>query len=131
MKISQIQTAIKNASTRSAWARGVQEYAEDLLKRLCEDYSPAELSKMSASELSRALLNGARDWREYSWGGCSLIYNADIAACVCTPSEMRRTGNGSRRPNSKEEWLDIQARALFQAARLIVDAARSDENFYD
>ena len=37
-----------------------------------------------------ALLNGAERWQEYSDGGCSLIYDGDIAARVCTPSEYKR-----------------------------------------
>lgn len=40
-------------------------------------------------------------------------------ARLCTPSELRRTHNGERRPNSREEWLDTQARALYQAARRV------------
>ena len=36
------------------------------------------------------LLNGASDWNQYSWGGCSLIYNSDIAERVCSPSKLKR-----------------------------------------
>jgi hypothetical protein len=64
-------------------------------------------------------LNGAKDWSQYSWGGCSLIYDAAIARRLCTPSELKKTRNGERRPNSNEEWLDTQARALNQAFRNI------------
>lgn len=52
-------------------------------------------------------------------GGCSLIYDSDIAERLCCPSELRKTHNGERRPNSKEEWLDTQARALTQAANRV------------
>jgi len=65
------------------------------------------------------MLNGAQNWYQYSWGGCSLIYDRDIAERLCTPSELKRTKNGERRPNQNEEWLDVQARALRQAARKI------------
>lgn len=76
------------------------------------------------ADFSRALLNGASDWSAYSWGGCSLIYNGDIAARLCAarlccPSELKKTREGERRPNSREEWLDVQARALSQAARVV------------
>ena len=68
---------------------------------------------------SAALLNGAKDWSQYSWGGCSLIYDPDIASRLCCPSELKKTRNGERRPNSREEWLDVQARALYQAANRV------------
>ena len=51
-----------------------------------------------------ALLNGAVSWQEYSDGGCSLIYDGDIAARVCTPSEYKR--------------------AFSQAARLVCKAVK-------
>lgn len=60
-------------------------------------------------------MNGADGWSDYSWGGSALIYNEDIALRLCTPSELKRTANGSKRPNAREEWLDVQARALYQA----------------
>jgi hypothetical protein len=73
----------------------------------------------------KALLNGADNWNESSWGGCYEIYNSDIAERLCTPSELKKTRQGERRPNSREEWLDVQARALHQAERLILRLARA------
>lgn len=75
------------------------------------DYKPSELNK--------AMLNGARDWKEFSKGGFSLIYNEDIAKRLCSPSELKKVENGRRNPNSREDWLDVQARALSQAASLV------------
>lgn len=72
-----------------------------------------------------AALNGSRDWSEYSWGGSALVYDGDIAAALCTPSELKKTRNGERRPNSREEWLDVQARALYQAFRRMYAAIRA------
>ena len=46
-------------------------------------------------------------------------YGGDIAERLCTPSELKKTRHGERRPNSREEWLDTQARALHQAARRV------------
>lgn len=103
---------------RSAWDKGVTEYALELVEKLAE---AAEDGYIDASDLAsprmlrEALLNGANDWMAYSWGGSSLIYDWDIAERLCCPSELKRTRNGERRPNSQEEWLDTQARALFQA----------------
>ncbi len=122
MNIEKLRESIAAEKQRSAWDRGVTQYALELVDELAEQIGggyvdPAELAKPRI--LRAALLNGAKDWREYSWGGCSLIYDPDIASRLCCPSELKKTRNGERRPNSREEWLDVQARALFQAANLV------------
>ena len=119
---------LEQRKDRSAWSRGVTAYAVDMLQQIAEYYkdgyiSADDLETWTTAEA--AALNGARDWSEYSWGGCSLIYNGDIASRLCCPSELKRTRNGERRPNSREEWLDTQARALFQAANRVYKALRS------
>ena len=76
--------------------------------------------------IERELLNGAQDWHQYSWGGSSLIYDRNIAARLCTLTELKKTHNGERQPNSREEWLDVQARALFQAAQMILRIASAE-----
>lgn len=118
--IDTIRTTITNRKTRSAWDKGVNLYALELLDNL-RDLNGKEVE--TRKELETALLNGARDWREYSWGGCAMIYNGDIAERLCSPSELKRCRGGDWRPNRREEWLDVQARALFQACRLICRAA--------
>lgn len=119
--INAASTAIENKPARSAWARGVKAYALELLDNLAE-LTADKLADPAA--VRAALLNGAEGWQEYSDGGCSLIYDPDIAARVCTPSELKRTHNGERYPNSREIWLDVQARALSQAARLVCEAVK-------
>lgn len=120
--IEKMKNFIENRRCRSAWDRGVTAYAIDLLDELAAGielgYVDADVF-YSPRLLERALLNGASDWTEYSWGGCALIYDGDIAKALCNPSELKRTHNGQRRPNAREEWLDTQARALTQAAELI------------
>ena len=108
--------AIEARNERSAWTRGVKEYAIELVENL-DSLDDDDL--IATAIVSKALLNGASDWNEYSWGGCALIYNNDIAERLCTPSELKRTRNGEHRPNASEEWLDTQARALHQAARVV------------
>lgn len=115
--INTITTAIKTRKTHSAWDKGVTLYALELLDNLRN--LPATDSRQ---EIKTALLNGARDWDEYSWGGCSLIYDADIAQRLCTPSEFQRRKGGNLRPNHNESWFDVQTRALYQASRLICQA---------
>lgn len=120
-----IKKAINDITTnktanRSAWGRGVTAYAVDLLEDLNEaiegGYFDADDLNAPAM-VKRAMLNGADDWGAFSWGGCSLIYDGDIAERLCTPSELKKTYNGERRPNASEEWLDTQARALTQASK--------------
>ena len=56
--------------------------------------------------------------------GCSLVYDADISERLCSPSELKRTRNGERPPNARENWIECQARALAQAASLVRRAWR-------
>lgn len=116
MTRTNIIKSLQERTDRSAWNKGVTEYALELLEGLETEEVTTE-----------ALLNGAGDWLQYSWGGSSLIYDCDIAERTCTPSELKKTRNGERRPNSREEWLDVQARALFQACNRIMKLARREE----
>ena len=109
---------------RSVWDRGVQAAAYDIV----EELDGLDDLPVGYNELTAALLNGASDWDAYSWGGCALIYDEQIAERYCTPSELKRTRNGERRPNGREEWLDVQARALRQACSRIRHAARELAN---
>ena len=104
---------------RSAWARGVHSYAMELIDNLEERAAYEGRNPEPGTQCKEWMLNGAQDWSQYSWGGSSLIYNSDIAERLCCPSELKRTRNGERRPNNREEWLDAQARALYQAARRV------------
>ena len=119
--IKELTEEIENRKARSAWDRGVKGYALELLESYADGANPAAvyLNAESFSGVHSELLNGAPDWNRYSWGGCSEIYDQDIAERLCTPPELKKTRNGERRPNAREEWLDTQARALYQAANLI------------
>lgn len=97
------------------------KYALELVEQL-ETYASYEgRDPQTMGECRAWMLNGAKDWAAYSWGGSSLIYNKDIAARLCSPSELAKTHNGERRPNSREEWLDTQARALSQACARVAN----------
>lgn len=122
---------------RSKWDKAVTEDAIDLLDTVnntCEQVShkfseteeggAAHVNNLFISRMSlmNIMKNGAENWSAYSWGGCGLVYDADIAEHYCTPSELKKVRGGDRRPNSREEWLDVQARALRQAAGRAADA---------
>ena len=112
--IKELRQAIEREPERSAWARGVKNYAYDLF----EEWDEKREYHGSLAD-HEELLNGAKDWKQYSWGGCALCYNADIAKHLCTPSLLKRKRNGNLPPSRQEEWLDVQTRALFQAEHLI------------
>ena len=113
--IAKIAAELETRKDRSAWNKGVTLYAWDLLDEIQERTNYEHKEPENAAELKEYALNGAENWEQYSWGGSALIYNGDIADRLCSPSELKKTRNGERRPNSREEWLDTQARALFQA----------------
>ena len=108
---------IEHINPRSAWNRGVMRYALELINSI----------EVGEEITEKSLLNGAKDWHQYSEGGCSLIYNINICHRLCTPSEIKKTKDGERRPNKRENWIDVQARALYQAALLIMKIKREVE----
>ena len=111
MKNLSLYKKIESIKPRSAWKRGVKSYALELVESAEVELTP--------ENVKATLLNGAKDWREYSYGGCSSIYDYDIAERLCTPSELKKKKGGELQPNTRETWLDVQARALFQAFNLI------------
>lgn len=108
---------IAHLNPRSAWNRGVMRYALELVNSI----------DVGEEITEKNLLNGADNWKEYSYGGRALIYDVDICHRLCTPSEIKKTHNGERRPNKQENWLDTQARALYQSVRLIMKIKREVE----
>ena len=128
MTIKELREAIEKEPARSAWDKGKKEYALELVEDLEEAirggyFDAANMADRAA--LKEQLLDGADSWSQYSYGGSALIYDGDIAERLCSPSEYRRSREGERRPNSREEWLDVQARALQQAANMIMRLARA------
>ena len=118
--VENIREALEARKDRSAWSKGVTAYALELLENLewrdAWEYESAKLMR-------KALLNGACDWQEYSEGGCALIYNSDIAHRLCNVSELKKTHEGLKDPNPRENWIDCQARALYQACELVLETA--------
>ena len=108
---------VRESKANSAWTRGVREYAMELI-----DNWYAESVQIS----EKILLSGASNWNEYSWGGCAYCYDKQIAERLCAPWELKRTDYGRKKPNKDEEWLDVQARALYQASQLVLRLAREE-----
>lgn len=114
-----INMVLENRKDRSAWDKGVTAYALELVESLEERTQYEHREPQNNRELEQWLLNGAQDWKQYSLGGSSLIYDCDIAERTCNPTELKRTHGGEKDPNHWETWLDVQARALYQACNRI------------
>lgn len=121
-----IRAELNARCDRGAWNKAVTLYALDLLEDIQWGANDVERLPIDGAELEQWALNGASCWEQYSNGGCSICYNADIAARVCTTSELKRTDGGMNNPNSRETWLDVQARALYQACNRIRTICRTN-----
>ena len=117
--LATLRGIISEARARSAWSRGVNAYALDILDSL-EEYANYEFENNGVfPPLSESLaLNGAKDWFHFAAGGCGLIYDAAIASRLLTPSELRAWEAGRR----SFDFIALEGRALFQAWRVIVIA---------
>lgn len=120
--VNRVITEVRKENPRSAWGKGVKKYAMELMDDVKEWKGGS--FELTTTNYKKIILNGAKDWKEYSWGGSSAayIFNEDIAKRLSTKSELIQTRNGMLRPNAREEWLDTQARALFQADGMIRSA---------
>ena len=112
--------AIKASKAHSAWAKGVKWYALNLVEAIY--LNDTDIVKADVA----IYLNGAETWKEYSYGGCALICDYDIAKRLCTPSELKKTDFGHKQPNDSVTWLDVQARALKQAHSLIAELIKAE-----
>ena len=129
--VDAIRDEMNKKTPRSAWDKGVRAYADELLESVEEAIEGGwfDAENLAAPRLlERAMLNGAQDWTQYSEGGCALCYDGQIAERLCTPSELKKTRNGQKDPNPRENWIKCQARALFQASEAIKAAARAAFN---
>ena len=117
--VAEIREAIKERKARSAWDRGVREYMLDFLDHVKDDRRLDENDEVAPVSV-KELLNGAKDWEQYSYGGCSLVYNGDICERLCPPSFQKKKKNGELPPNSMETWLDVQALALVSASDALI-----------
>lgn len=117
--LATLRGIISEARARSAWSRGVNAYALDLLDNL-EEYADYEIENNGVfPALSESLaLNGANDWFHYAAGGCGLVYDAAIASRLLTPSELRDWEAGRR----SFDFIALEGRALYQAWRVVVVA---------
>lgn len=122
--LDEIAKAIDTMKTRGAWDTGVKAYAQMIIEEIAERADWEGRNPETFAELQDWALNGAKDWTEASYGGGYLVYNYDIAHTLCNPTELKKTQEGAKEPNPREDWCQVQARALYQAYRKIAEAAR-------
>lgn len=101
------------------------EHAADMLKDYCHELLDRleDIIEYQYCEnvTERLLLNGADDWYKYSWGGCSLVYNYDLAKRLLTADEFEEWKASDDTDFHGENLLDIQAELLKIAYRTISD----------
>ena len=108
---------------RGQWNKATAYYAYFLLDSYIEICKWHADQNEAIPPLSLDLvLNGASGWRQYSYGGCALVYDGDIAKVVFTPAQFAKWEQG--RKVTAEPLLDIQARALADACKLVMCAKR-------
>lgn len=121
--------SLDSRKDRSAWDRGVTAYAHELLGNVVENVEGGYCAApQTRAEFCRFARNGAGTWWEYSYSACALVCDCDIAERLCTPSELKKKRGGELNPNSRETWLDVQARALNQAAARAWNSIRDAAN---
>lgn len=119
MKRNEIVNAINmKAKKRSAWDKGVKQYAFEILDALDDE----KIEKLHKATIYPALLlNGSTTNLDYSYDCKSLIFSEDIAHRLCTKAEFKKHCRGVvfTNPNKHETWFDVQARAILDAFLLI------------
>lgn len=108
---------------RGQWNKATAYYAYFLLDSYIEICKWHADQNEAIPPLSLDLvLNGASGWHQYSYGGCALVYDGDIATVVFTPAQFAKWEQG--RKVTAEPLLDIQARALAAGWRVLKSAQR-------
>lgn len=113
MNKQELLKAVENKKTTSTWDKAISLYAYELIEEI-------EQEEITLDDIKNGLLlNGANNWEQFSYSGCSLVCNYDIAKRLSTLSAFKKSKEGQYNPNKYENWLDCQARALRQAERRI------------
>lgn len=116
--IQAVANEVNNSNTRSAWRKGVQAYALEMLESFEEWQKFNESVGLECPELDeRTALNGADNWRHWAEGASGLAESSAILCRLCPRSEIKK---GIRNVN----WIEVEARAARQAWRMIADAVR-------
>ena len=118
MKITELKIALEEGEkqARGRYQKALYEYAFELVDNIENQYTTTaeELEHIeNITDLKARALNGAEDWSQYSWGGCSLCYDYDILTRLFCPSFVKRHENADTVRGI--HLLDLQAIALARA----------------
>jgi hypothetical protein len=140
INLNSLISELTKEKARSYWSRAVKSDAIDMIERVLSD-SDNVVNGVFSGSLSEFLASCVNHVgivtdkiesvyscmpyiKEASHGGNWLIYNDDIAEHYCTPSELKKVthkdGTIRDHANTREDWLDVQARAHYQALRRIM-----------
>jgi len=125
MKLAEILIRLQEAEEsvkRSAWNRGVVKTAIEMVGGQIEYLGSDFEVECDRKSFEKQFLNGAANWAEYSESGSALIYDEDIVERY-SPASFINKWKGKDTAPSGETWLQVQARALWQAFDLIFRTA--------
>ena len=118
MNIKELKNKLETEQekARGTYQKAICEYAFELCDNIADNYitTADELEHLeSITNLKERALNGASDWTQYSWGGCSLCYDYDILARLFCKSIVKKYENSDSVRG--RHLLDWQACALSKA----------------
>lgn len=118
MNITELKNELEQQQkqARGTYQKAIFEYAFEICDNIADNYisTAEELEHLeSITNLKERALNGASDWEQYSWGGCSLCYNYDILERLFCPSIVKKYENADSVRG--RHLLDYQAAALSRA----------------
>jgi len=122
--VGEIYNAIHTISARTCWEKGVIRYADELLKAYLDSKGLSlkdihvRIGKISEPDL----LRGAESWQQYSAMGRALIWDRDICLRLGTKYQIQKTERGQKQPTRGGTWAELQAKALGEAAQIVVAA---------
>lgn len=124
INLEELYSLVERHSARGSWNRGVKECALELINNVIEH----GYEVYDCASFEQAALNGARDWRQFSRGACSLVHDGDIIDKFCSPSRAKRYKlKNNQFYGSRENptyWIDTQANAFAQACDLCCEYIR-------
>ena len=118
MKVSEILDVLGQQETFSYYTSYDYDYNVGVLY-----YADLILYALDANEditQESQLLNGSGSWQDYSYDGKALTSDEEIAARLCSPSEFIEYEGGKLSPSTYHDWRYVQAKALFDAADIIM-----------
>lgn len=115
MNINELIKTIENEQPKSQYEKAKKYYALEICDNIKNHYNFRNLDKNleNVENLQEYAMNGADSWSQYSWGGCSLVYNEDILQNIFCKSIAKKYQNADTVRGI--HLLDYQANALVKA----------------